>query len=493
MVNNLEIISQKRTSIVATIGPASESPQTIAAMLVAGVNVIRINASHNSDPESVRQLVQTIRKASIDLQRWVSIFLDLQGPKIRVGTFKDGSATIKKGQPYRLVSDPTQLGDDTCAHVSQTVISDCQVGDPIYIDDGKLKLTVTEKMADSLRCTVAHGGVIRNKKGVNIPQTAIHTGVLTEKDRVDLDLALANNLDYVALSFVQTAADIQRLRDELDARGGAGIRIIAKIERPQAMDNLAEIIDIADAVMVARGDLGIEIGIDHVPSAQKRIIYECNRRIKPVIVATHMLESLITENTATRAEVSDVANAIYDRCDAVMLSAETAAGHDPIHAIETMRDICITTERNIEYLRRDNTSMPRFVFAPNHRTAATSIVKAADQIAQENKARAIMVFTSTGQTPLIASKLNTPFPIISVTDNPATMRRLALYRGVVPLMLTKRFADIHRWRDMIALGIAQAEACGYIAQGDVLVITAGIPINQAGGINSIRIQTVGED
>jgi pyruvate kinase len=154
MVNNLEIISQKRTSIVATIGPASESPQTIAAMLVAGVNVIRINASHNSDPESVRQLVQTIRKASIDLQRWVSIFLDLQGPKIRVGTFKDGSATIKKGQPYRLVSDPTQLGDDTCAHVSQTVISDCQVGDPIYIDDGKLKLTVTEKMADSLVCTV---------------------------------------------------------------------------------------------------------------------------------------------------------------------------------------------------------------------------------------------------------------------------------------------------------------------------------------------------
>ncbi|MDG2264625.1 MAG: pyruvate kinase [Candidatus Marinamargulisbacteria bacterium] len=493
MVNNLEIISQKRTSIVATIGPASESPEMIAKMLVAGVNVIRINASHNSEPDSVRQVVQTVRKASIDLQRWVSIFLDLQGPKIRVGVFENGSAVLKKGQVYRLVNNPTMKGDSAQAHVSQIVISDCQVGDPVYIDDGKLSLTVIEKNPDSIVCRVTHGGIIRDKKGVNLPKTELKSGSLTDKDRIDLNLAIENDLDYVALSFVQTAKDIDDLRKSLDSRGGHGIRVIAKIERPQAMENIAAIIDASDAVMVARGDLGIEIGIDHVPSAQKRIIYECNRRIKPVIVATHMLESLITENTATRAEVSDVANAIYDRCDAVMLSAETAAGHDPIHAVETMRDICITTERNIEYLRRDNTSMPRFVFATNHRSAATSIVKAADQIAQENKARAIMVFTSTGQTPLIASKLNTPFPVISVTDNPATMRRLALYRGVIPLMLSKRFANIHRWRDMIALGIAHAEACGYITQGDVLVITAGIPINQAGGINSIRIQTVGEE
>ena len=481
--------NQKRTRIVATVGPASQDATVIAGMLEAGVNVFRLNASHDSNPERVSALIKLIREISIAQRRWISIFLDLQGPKIRMGLFKSGEATVIANATYKLISDATKLGDDTQGVVSQIVITDCKVGDPIYIDDGKIKLTVQEKHTDYLVCKVINGGIIRDRKGVNLPQTYLNESVLTPKDEQDLLIAVRNELDYIALSFVQTAADVGILRQALD-RHGSTCRIIAKIERPQAVENMTSIIDVSDAVMVARGDLGIEIGIDNVPSVQKRIIYECNRRIKPVIVATHMLESLISGYAATRAEVSDIANAIYDRCDAVMLSAETAVGHDPLHAIGTMRNICVTTDRNMELATRYRDYHQRFTFDKSKRSVATSIVKAADQIAQENDAVAIMTFTSTGQTPLIASKLNTPFPIISVTDNESTMRRLALYRGVIPLLLSRSFSDIHRWRDMIALGIKAAQDKEIIQTGDVLIMIAGIPINHAGGINSIRIQTV---
>lgn len=483
-------IKRKKTKVIATIGPASNTVTMIKSMISSGVDVFRINASHQSNPDEVKTMVSDIRMASIELSRWVSIFLDLQGPKIRIGTFKHPNVTLKRGESFTLVADSIEGNQEQCSTSYPQLISDCNVGDIILIDDGKIKLIVEKKEASQLICNVLNGGVISSKKGLNLPNTELNISPITSKDRRDILTAIANQLDYVALSFVNSADDVKQLRSILDDNGGTNIRIISKIERPQAMNNLKEIIEQSDAVMVARGDLGVEIGLENVPSAQKQIIYECNQLMKPVIVATQMLETLIDKRTATRAEVSDIANAIYDHCDAVMLSAETATGIDPENAVSIMRDICFATDTRMVDIKKRDPSYYKFVFSLPVQTMATSFVKAADQIAEENNANAIMTFTSTGQTPLIASKLNPGIPILGVTDNEVTMRRLALYRGVIPIMLPEKFANIHRWRDMIRSGIDTAKSLGVLAVGDTLVITAGIPINKAGGINSIRLQVV---
>ena len=486
----LHINPKKRTKIIATIGPSCSDFETIKALVDEGVDVVRINASHQSDPETVKTLVNTIRRASVDLGRWISVFVDLQGPKIRVGKIENDSVELVAGQSFSFYKTQRLGTEQACSISIPELIDDSQVGDKIFVDDGKIKMKVIAKQHDHIQCEVTQGGRLSNHKGVNLPDTDLHVSPLTDKDKQDLKLAVENNLDYVALSFVKEADDVTYLRGLLDELGGQNIRIISKIERPQAMKNIKSIVEVSDAVMVARGDLGVEIGLENVPSAQKQIIYECNRRIKPVIVATQMLETLIDKLSATRAEVSDIANAIYDHCDAVMLSAETAVGVDPVNAVRIMRDICISTDANMEKVKHQDASYYKFVFSKSVQNMATSFVKAADQIAQENNAKYIMAFTSTGQTPLIASKLNPVIPILGVTDSETTMRRLALYRGVIPIMSPEKFADIHRWRDMISLGVEKAKLLKLLKTGDTIVITAGIPINQAGGINSIRIQTV---
>ena len=300
-------------------------------------------------------------------------------------------------------------------------------------------------------------------------------------------VAVANDLEYIALSFVSDERDIKSFREYLDSIGGEKIKIIAKVERQQAIDNIIPIIDVADAIMVARGDMGVEIGVEKVPKTQKMIIRESNRRIKPVIVATQMLESMINSNTATRAEVSDVANAIYDGCDAVMLSGETAVGENPENVIHVMKNICEASDKHMVEIKKEDQISKNYFF---QKTRATSFCKAADQIAEENRARAIMAFTSSGNTPLIASKLNSVFPIIAPTDDENVFRSMSIFRGVIPMMMPKNFKDIARWTNMIDIAVKKAKSIGWVNKGDTLVVTAGIPLGQSNGINSIRIITV---
>lgn len=478
----------RKTKIIATLGPASSSEEMVSKLLIEGVNLFRLNASHISDGDIIRDQVHLIRTTSEKTNRFSGIFLDLQGPKIRVGTFENDKATLENGAAFTLTTDSCDGTADKASVSYRNFHNDVKPGEPIFIDDGKIKLRCEKVEGKDVICTVTYGGVVSNKKGINLPETDISFSAITDKDKRDIAYAVENNLDYVALSFVSRASDIQDLRTLLDELGGQNIKIIAKIERQKAIDNIEEIIDEADAVMVARGDLGVEIGVENVPRYQKMIIQESNCRLRPVIVATQMLESMITSTIATRAEASDVANAIYDHCDAVMLSGETATGVRPDLAVKTMANICRATDDHMVQLRAKRFSIKKDIFV--EKTTATSFCKAADQIAEENKAAAILAFTSSGNTPLIASKLGTTIPIISPTDSVSICQRTTLYRGILPLLLPKEFSAIARWTDMISLAIKKAKKIGYLKTGDVVVVTAGIPIGISNGINSIRILTV---
>jgi pyruvate kinase len=474
---------EKKTKIIATLGPSSASEEQIRSLINSGLNIVRINASHQSKPEEVKSIVDTVRDVAKELGKHIGIFLDLQGPKIRVGKIKDNKAVLKSGEKFKLYETDI-LGDETKASVSfDGFLQDVQLDDSVFIDDGKVKLRVNAKMDDYVECIIEQGGDISNHKGVNLPNTSLGNSAITEKDLEDAKLAVINDLDYIALSFVSEANDVQILRDYLKELGGETIKIIAKIERQLAVDNIEKIVELSDAIMVARGDLGVEIGVENVPRVQKRIITESIAQLKPVIVATQMLESMIKSLTATRAEVSDVANAIYDRCDAVMLSGETAIGIDPSNVIQTMRRIIVATDEHMGELKRKNNFIDHFV----NEDRATSICRAADQIAIENRATAVMAFTSSGNTPLIASRLNAIYPIISPTDEPDVLGRMSLYRGVFPMMMPKKFKEIYRWTDMIRLAVSEAKRLKYLKKGDRIVVTAGIPIGESNGINSIRV------
>lgn len=478
----------KRTKIIATLGPASDNPETIGAMIEAGVDLFRLNASHRAEPEIIAHNVKLIRAVAKKKRRSVGIFLDLQGPKIRIGKFHHKQVEFKSGHKITLVTDTHLVGDEFRASISYSgFVDDVEVDDPLYIDDGKVRLRVAKKIEDGVVCEVEQGGMVSNHKGINLPKTHIRLAAVTAKDKRDCEAAVKNKMDFIALSFVSDETDIHTLREHLDSLGGQHIKIIAKIERPQALDRIVEIINAADVVMVARGDLGVEIGVEHVPRVQKKIIREANKRIKPVIVATQMLESMIHSRSATRAEVSDVANAIYDRCDAVMLSGETAIGIDPAQVIRVMKDICVASDQHMMDIKKEDRWHKDIFVDPS---MATSFCRAADQIAEENNARVIMAFTSSGTTPLIASKLNPAFPIIAPTDEQYICQRMAMFRGVYPMMMPKAFSQISRWTDMITLAIREAKHQGLIEKGDKVVVTAGIPIGQSAGINSIRLVTV---
>jgi pyruvate kinase len=477
----------KKTKIIATLGPASISLTCVKSMIQAGVDVFRINASHSVESESLRNVIRLVREASRGVDRQIGIFLDLQGPKIRIGSFSTDFVKIKTGQKFQLTTEKI-VGDETRVSVSYDgFYKDVKVGDPLFINDGMIRLKVEAKRAKVVHCKVMVGGILSSRKGVNLPNTHIGLSPVTEKDYADAKVAVEEGVDYIALSFVSLPSDVTLLRTFLNQVGGKEVKIIAKIERQLAVDHISEIVDIADAVMVARGDLGVEIGVEHVPRVQKMIISESNRHLKPVIVATQMLESMITSTTATRAEVSDVANAIYDRCDAVMLSGETAVGVNPVNVVKTMREICQAADDDMVQQRR-KLGVSHLVFA--HPSRATSICQAADQIAEENHATAILAFTSSGNTPLISSKLNSSFPILSPTDEEYVCKRTSLYRGVIPMMMPRKFSEISRWTEMIQLAIEEAKSLGYVKPKDVLVVTAGIPIGISNGINSIRVVTV---
>lgn len=479
----------KRTKIIATLGPASDTEEVIEKLILAGTDIFRLNASHCKDPEDIRAIVRKLRQLSKKMSREISLFLDLQGPKIRIGRFINDKEQLSQGDIFCITSDQSCQGDKSKVSTSYPqLIEDLRVGDPIYIDDGNIRMEVVEKNPKEVLCKVTRGGVISNNKGINLPLTPNNHSVLTEKDLRDLKTAIEEDIEMVALSFVSTKKDVERLREKITEFGGSDISIIAKIERRAAVENMTEIITAADAVMVARGDLGVEIGIEKVPETQKQILREAFRLIKPAIVATQMLESMVNKSTATRAEVSDIANAIYDGCDVVMLSGETAMGIDPPNAVTVMNNICKATDEHVSQLKYSKYSQVKRIF--EEKTMATSFCKAADQIAEENQADLLLAFTSSGNTPLIASKLNPAIPIIAPTDNIKVLRRMALYRGVIPILLPKPFEALESWGKMISLAIQLSKEKGFMKKGDKLVVTAGIPIGQPGGTNSIRMLDV---
>ncbi|RAP34306.1 pyruvate kinase [Candidatus Marinamargulisbacteria bacterium SCGC AG-439-L15] len=478
--------SIRQTKIIATLGPACYRKTILKKMFRSGVDVIRLNASHFSDPEKIKEAIVYVREQSVKFGKPVGLFLDLQGPKIRVGEFENEGVVLQDGQQFQLVGDIKCLGTSSRVGVScPEIVQDLRKGDTVFIDDGKVRLEVIKKQKLIATCQVVRGGRISNNKGINLPVTKTSLSVLTTKDKANLKVAVEMGVDYVALSFVSDEKDVKKLRVLMNRLGGKDIGIIAKIERRSAVDNIEAIVDVSDIIMVARGDLGVEIGIEKVPEVQKMIIRLGKRRVKPVIVATQMLESMVTTRMATRAEVSDVANAIYDGCDVVMLSGETAVGIDPVNVIDTMVDICVATDFHRSELKKVRYSQVRRIF--DVKSMATSFCKAADQIADENDATVLLAFTSSGNTALISSKLNPSIPIIAPTDSLSVLHKMAFYRGVIPQLMVEPFVKIQSWSKMIELAIQKSFKEKLIKKGDRVLVTAGIPIGQSGGTNSIRM------
>jgi pyruvate kinase len=469
----------RKTKLLATLGPASQDDAIVERLFEAGADVFRINMSHSSH-DVLRARVKQLRAMEKKYDRPVGILADLQGPKLRIGTFSDGSAMLVNGQRFTLDSNP-EPGDTTRVHLPHPeILEPLQVGHVVIIDDGKLRLRVVEETAIEAVTIVEVGGKISNKKGVSLPDTMIPVSAMTPKDRADLDAALDAGVDWIALSFVQRPEDVAEVKKV--ARGRA--LVMAKIEKPQAVARLEEIMEISDAVMVARGDLGVEMPLEKVPGIQKRITRMGRRMGKPVVVATQMLESMITSPVPTRAEVSDVGTAVFEGADAVMLSAESAAGDFPIEAVATMSRIAEEIESDANY---------PFILAgqrgePEH-TGADAIAAAARQIAETIDLKAIVAWTLSGSTAFRIARERPLTPILVMTPKLQTARRMTLVWGVHPVV----GEEIHDVTEMAETGAGAALKEGFAKPGQRIILIAGVPFGTPGSTNMIRIAFVNAD
>jgi pyruvate kinase len=470
---------QRKVKILATLGPASRSPEMIARLLAAGADAFRVNMSHG-DHETHAATIAAIRATERELGRPIAILCDLQGPKLRVGTFKDGRALIRHGSHFTLDRNP-EPGDETRVCLPHPeLFGILQKGQRLLIDDGKLRLRVIRAEPDSVLCSAEVGGPISDRKGVNVPDAVIPVPALTEKDRRDLAFAVEQGADWIALSFVQRPEDVAEARRLM---GGYGA-LMAKIEKPAAIDRLEEIIELADGIMVARGDLGVELNPEEVPPLQKRIVSATRRSGKPVIVATQMLESMIESPAPTRAEVSDVANAVYDGADAVMLSAETAAGAWPVEAVTIMDRIAAQVEADPGH----RTQMGFTEIVPDQ-TTADALAAACAQIARTVTIAGIIVFTGSGSTARRVARERPGVRILVLTPSIKTARRLVLLWGAFPVH-TK---DIGSFEEMIAKGKRMALRHGFGAAGSKLIALAGVPFGTPGATNLLHLVTMTGD
>ena len=469
----------RKVKIVATLGPASERPEIVERLYLAGADVFRINMSH-SDHAGMRRRVEMIRDIERKHHRAVGVLVDLQGPKLRVGEFADGGAELTEGARFVFDSDKTP-GDETRVRLPHPeILRALEPGHTVLIDDGKIRLHITEANEKYAVAQVDVPGRIMNRKGVSLPDTIIPVSAMTEKDRSDLEAALAVGVDWIAVSFVQRPEDIAEVRKI--ARGRAGV--LAKIEKPQAITRLDEIIEISDALMVARGDLGVEMPVEKVPSLQKRITRLARRFGKPVVVATQMLESMISSPVPTRAEVSDVATAVYEGADAVMLSAESASGQFPIEAVATMNRIAIETEADVNYrgIIASQRSEPES-------TGADAIAEAARHVAETLDLKSICAWTSSGSTALRIARERPRPPVLALTPNRDTARRLTIVWGVLP-MVTNDASDIE---DMARRAGKFSNRVTFSKEGDRIVVVAGLPFGTPGATNMLRIAFTGSE
>jgi pyruvate kinase len=463
----------RNAKILATLGPASSSPEKIRALFVAGADVFRLNFSHGTQDDHRRRF-DTIRAIEREVGRPIGILQDLQGPKIRIGTLKSGSLTLTPDSTvrFRLSGEPGDAHEIPLPH--QEVMRAILPGHLLMIDDGKLRLQVTQCGNASFEARVLVGGTLTDRKGVNLPNTELSLSPLTEKDRIDLDFGLSLGVDWIALSFVQRPSDVIEAQTLIKKRAG----IMAKIEKPAALERIDDIVALVDAVMVARGDLGVEIPPEDVPGKQKELIRLCRRVGKPVVVATQMLESMIQAPSPTRAEASDVATAIYDGADAVMLSAESASGQYPVEAVVMMDRIVCHTENHKLYRSIIEALQP-----PPEHSIAHSVAAAAADIADQIDAAAIVAFTASGTTALRAARKRPKVPIISISPQAGTARQLALLWGTHSVVA----ADIASYDEMVDRARTQVLDLGAAKQGDSIVIIAGIPFGRAGTTNNLRV------
>ena len=463
----------RKVKILATVGPASRSPEMLARLFKAGVDAFRVNMSHGEHADHA-QTIETIRTLEKQFMRPIAILADLQGPKLRVGKFKDGQAVIRHSGHFTLDRNP-EPGDDTRVELPHPELFGLLAkGQRLLINDGKIRLRVIRADENEILCSAEVGGVISDRKGVNVPDAEVPIPALTDKDRKDLAFAMAQGADWIGLSFVQRPEDLAEARKLM---GGYGA-LCAKIEKPMAVHRLDEIIDMSDGIMVARGDLGVELEPQEVPPLQKKIVNATRLKGKPVIVATQMLESMIESPIPTRAEVSDVATAIYEGADAVMLSAESAAGAYPVEAVRTMDNVATEVEQDPTYTQIIESSRK-----VDRMTVADGIVAAAREIAETANIKAICCFTQSGTTALLTARERPRVPIIALSPLVKTARRLALTWGVNCVQT----GTLERFKMAVVSAARVARDEGYAGPEDMIVVTAGVPFNVEGSTNILRV------
>jgi pyruvate kinase len=474
----------RRAKIVCTLGPATASPRRIRELVYAGMDVARLNMSHGSH-EDHAEAYRLVREASDASGHGVGIFADLQGPKIRLETFADGPVVLHRGQEWTITTRDVP-GDITEAGTTYKGLpGDVNVGDPILIDDGKIRLRVTAvENGTDVRTEVLVGGKVSNNKGINLPGVAVSVPALSEKDIEDLRFALHLTVDFIALSFVRDAKDAADVRKIMDEEG-IHVPVIAKIEKPQAIENLDEVISAFDGFMVARGDLGVECPLEDVPFLQKRIVEKARLNAKPVIVATQMLESMISNPAPTRAEASDVANAVLDGADAVMLSGETSVGEYPVHTVETMARIIASTEAHA-LQERGRKGVAEIDWDPHTRSGV--IAKAAEEVAERVGAKYVVAFTQSGDSAKRMSRLRGPIPILAFTPVAAVRSQLALSWGVETFLTS----TVEHTDEMVRQVDEQLLQIGRVREGELVVIIAGAPPGIPGSTNALRIHRMGD-
>jgi pyruvate kinase len=472
----------RRTRIVCTIGPSSSSPAVLRAMIQAGMDVARLNFSHG-DHATHRQVAADVREAAEAAGRPIALLGDLQGPKIRTGPLESAFQRLVRGRTMILTGEHRKAGaapkPENEIEVSHPeLVGALRRGDRVLLDDGRIELLVRRVAEGRAECSVIRGGLLGERKGVSVPGRTLPMPALTEKDLEDLKLAVELGVDYVALSFVRHPEDVLLCKKHLGDRGCLA-PVIAKLEKLEAIRNLSKILEVADAVMVARGDLGVELKLGDLPAVQKDVIDRANRAGVPVITATEMLESMVTSNRPTRAEASDVANAIWDGTDAVMLSQETSVGAHPVEAVRAMARICLSAQRHPAFERaRQPWREPGQI--------GSAIAHAAAATADELHARVIIAFTESGTTARRCSKARPRVPVVAASPHPEVLRKTALYSGVIPLLVSPG-TDTDQ---MVANATEAARLAGLVRPGDTVVVVAGVPVGLAGQTNLLKVETV---
>jgi pyruvate kinase len=467
---------RRRTKIIATLGPASSTMEILIRLFQAGADVFRLNFSHGSHEDHAARFAM-IRDLEKQFDRPIGILADVQGPKLRVGRFSGGRVHLQTGQSLRLDLNPTPGNAQRVNLPHPEIIEAASIGSSLLLDDGKLRLRVVHKRADALETEVVVGGPLSDRKGVNVPDVVLPIPALTVKDREDLEFAVSHGANYIGLSFVQRPEDVIEAKQLIGGRAW----VMVKLEKPQALDNLEDILALTDAVMVARGDLGVELPPEEVPLAQKRIVRLSRALGKPVVVATQMLESMISAPAPTRAEASDVATAVFDGADAVMLSGETAAGQYPYESVNMMDRIVARVEQDAGWRAMIDASR-----RPPEKNAPDAIAAAAAQVGHTIGAKAIVAFTASGSTALRVARERPASPVIGLTPNEATARLLAVVWGVHAVITP----DVHSMTEAVSKAGRVALTEGFAEHGDEIVVTAGVPFGHSGTTNALRVATV---